>query len=107
MKGILEFPSVIICSKREKSLPNISAISGCASDQVGVCIELHYGNVLGTTSLLLLGSFGNDDDDSSANNTVKMNSRFLKLCQVYSNSIKMSNVGRFLWSQILVGRTQV
>ena len=36
-----------------------------------------------------------------------MNSRFFKLCQVYSNSLKMSNVGRFLWSQILEERTQV
>ena len=56
------------------------------SDQVGVCIELHYGIVLGTTWLLLSGSFGNDDDDGSANNTVKMNSRFLRQISLESNS---------------------
>ena len=29
--------------------------------------------------------------------TFKMNSRFFKLCRVYSNSLKMSNVGKFPW----------
>ena len=69
-----------------------------------VCIELHYGNVLGTPSLLLLGNFGNDNGNGSENVTAKTNSRFFKLYQVYYNSLKMSNVGRFLWSQILVFR---
>ena len=39
-----------------------------------------------------------DDGDGSENVTFKMNSRFFKLCRVYSNSLKMSNVGKFPWS---------
>ena len=47
---------------------------------------------------LSLGSFSIDDGDSTKNVTFKMNSRFFKLCRVYSNSLKMSSVGKFPWS---------
>ena len=43
-----------------------------------VCIKLHYGNVLGTPSLLLSGNFGNDDGNGSENVTVKTNSYFFQ-----------------------------
>ena len=39
--------------------------------------------------------FSIDDGDGSENVTFKMNSRFLKLCRVYSNSLKMSNLSEF------------
>ena len=44
------------------------------------------------------GSFGIDDDDGSEYVPFKMNKRFFKLFRVQSNSLKMSNVGRFPWS---------
>ena len=47
---------------------------------------------------LSLGSFSIDNRDSTKNVTFKMNSHFFKLCCVYSNSLKMSNVGKFPWS---------
>ena len=47
---------------------------------------------------LSLGSFSIDDSDGTKNVSFKMNSRFFKLCRVYSNSLKMSNVGKFPWS---------
>ena len=53
------------------------------------------------------GSFSIDDGDSTQNVTFKMNSRFFKLCRVYSNSLKMSSVGKFPWSWILGDLTQV
>ena len=37
--------------------------------------------------------------------TFKINSRFFKLCRVYSNFLKMANVGEFPWSWFLVERT--
>ena len=40
-------------------------------------------------------SFSIDDGDGNENVTFKMNSRFGKLCRVYTNSLKMSNVGEF------------
>ena len=43
-------------------------------------------------------SFSIDNGDSTKNVTFKMNSSFFKLCCVYSNSLKMSNVGKFPWS---------
>ena len=43
-----------------------------------------------------LGSF--NDGDGTENVNFKMNSRFFKLCRVYSNSLKKSNVGKFPWS---------
>ena len=43
-----------------------------------------------------LGSFSIDDSDGSENVTFKMNWRFFKLFRVYSNSLKMSKVGKFL-----------
>ena len=46
----------------------------------------------------LLGSFSIDDGNGSENATFKMNSRFLKLCRVYSNLLKMASVGEFPWS---------
>ena len=46
-------------------------------------------------------------DYGRENVTFKMNSHFLKLCRVYSNSLKMSNVGEFPWSWFLGDRTQV
>ena len=38
----------------------------------------------------------NDDDDGSENVTFKMNLHFFKLCRVYFNLLKMTNVGKFL-----------
>lgn len=39
-----------------------------------------------------------DDGEGSENVAFKMNSRFFKLCRVYSNLSKMSNLGVFPWS---------
>ena len=39
-------------------------------------------------------SFSIDDNDGNENVTFKMNSRIFKLCCVYSNSLKISNVER-------------
>ena len=39
--------------------------------------------------------FNIDDGDGSENVTFKMNSRFLKLCRIYSNSKKLSNLSEF------------
>ena len=47
---------------------------------------------------MIEGSFSIDGGDGSETVTFKMNSRFFKLCRVYSNSLKMSNVGEFPWS---------
>ena len=47
---------------------------------------------------LSLGSFSIDDSDGTKNVSFKMNSRFFELCRVFSNSLKMSNVGKFPWS---------
>ena len=47
---------------------------------------------------LSLGSFSVNNSDGTKNVTYKMNLRYLKLCCVYSNSLKMSNVGKFPWS---------
>ena len=55
----------------------------------------------------LIGSFSNDDGDGSKNVTFKMNSRVFTVLNVYSNSLKMSNVGEFLWSWLLGDCTQV
>ena len=43
------------------------------------------------------GSFGIDEGDGSEYVPFKMNKRFFKLCRVHSNSLKMSNVGKFPW----------
>ena len=57
---------------------------------------------------LSLGSFSIDDSDGTKNISFKMNSRFFELCRVFSNLLKMSNVGKFPWSWILGGHlTQV
>ena len=42
-----------------------------------------------------IGRFSKDDTDGSENITLKINSRFFKLCRVYSSLLKMSNVGEF------------
>ena len=47
---------------------------------------------------LSLGSFSINNSDGTKNFTFKKNSRFFKLCCVYFNSLKMSNVGKFPWS---------
>ena len=44
------------------------------------------------------GSFSNDEGDDSENVTFKMNKRFSNFSRVYSNSLKMSKVGKFPWS---------
>ena len=56
---------------------------------------------------MIVGSFSIDGGDGSENVTFKMNSRFFKLCRVYSNSLKTSNVGEFPWSWFLGDHTQV
>ena len=43
-----------------------------------------------------IGTFSIDND--SENVTFKMNWCFFQLCRVYSNSLKISNVGKFPWS---------
>ena len=53
------------------------------------------------------GSFSIDDGDGSENVTFKMNWRFFKLFRVYSNSLKRSEVGKFLESWFLGDRIQV
>ena len=54
-----------------------------------------------------VGSFSIDDGDGSENVTFKKNARFFKLCRVYSNPLKMSNVGEFFRSWFLGDRPQV
>ena len=44
-----------------------------------------------------LGSFSIDDGNGRENITFNMNSRFFKLCRVYSNLLKMTSVGEFPW----------
>ena len=39
-----------------------------------------------------------DDGDGRENINFKMIPCFFKLCRVYSNSLKISNVGKFPWS---------
>ena len=46
----------------------------------------------------MIGSFSIDDGNGSENVSFKMNSRFFKLCRVYSNLLKMASVGAFPWS---------
>ena len=53
------------------------------------------------------GSIGIDDGDGSEYVRFKMNKRFFKRFRVQSNSLKMSNVGRFPWSWFLGDRTRV
>ena len=57
------------------------------------------------TVQFLLGSFS--IDNGNENVSFKMNSRFFNLCRVYSNLLKMANVGEFPWSWFLEDRTQV
>ena len=52
--------------------------------------------VFRVAAILYLGSFSIDDGDGNENVTFKMNWRFFKLFHVYSNSLKMSKVGKFL-----------
>ena len=40
-------------------------------------------------------SFSIDDGDGNENVSFKRSSRFGNLCRVYTNSLKMSNVGEF------------
>ena len=56
---------------------------------------------------ITVGSFSNEDGDGSGNVTFKMNSRFFKLCRVYCNSLKMSDVDGFFRSWFLGDRIQV
>ena len=46
----------------------------------------------------LLGSFSIDDGNGSEDVSFKMNSRFFKVCRVYSILLKMASVGEFPWS---------
>ena len=52
-------------------------------------------------------SFSIDDSDGNENFSFKMSSRFGNLCRVYTNSLKMSNVGEFSRSWFLGDRIQV
>ena len=51
--------------------------------------------------------FNIDDGDGSENVTFKIEFTFFKLCCVYSNSLKMSNLSEFPYSWFLGDRTQV
>ena len=42
-----------------------------------------------------IGTFSIDKGDGIENVTFKMNWRFFQLCRVYSNLLKISNVGKF------------
>ena len=55
----------------------------------------------------LIGSFSIDDGNGSENVSFKMNSRFFKLCRVYSNLLKMASVGEFPWICFPEDRAQV
>ena len=46
----------------------------------------------------VIGNFSMEDSDDSENVTFIMNSRFFKLCRVYSSFLKMSNVVDFPWN---------
>ena len=51
--------------------------------------------------------FNIDDGDGSENVTFKIEFTFFKLCRVYSNSLKKSNLSEFPYSWFLGDRTQV
>ena len=59
------------------------------------------------TALPTLGSFSIDDGNGSENVTFKKKFPFFKHCRVYSNLLKMANVGEFPRSWFLEERTQL
>ena len=100
------FPSLKLSALLKKSTPGKFAYI-CHFQQIGINLTV-FGKrefILKVTfslplpsSMLKLSSFSIEDGDDSENVTFKMNSRFFKLCCVYSNSLKISNVGEFPWS---------
>ena len=71
--------------------------------------ECHFFDMFNTkpTQRLELGTFSIDKGDGSENVTFKMNWCFFQLCRLYFNSLKIANVGQFLWSWFLWDRNQV
>ena len=65
--------------------------------------------IIVTQLTMVKWSFSIDDGDGDGNENVtfKMKSRFGKLCRVYANSLKLSNVGEFSRSWLLGDRIQV
>ena len=69
-------------------------------------ISSYYHNLkLGPVGMLEVGGGGEpigslsiEGGDGGKNVTFKVNSRVFTVFHVYSNSLKMSNVGEFLWS---------
>ena len=57
--------------------------------------QRHFGGKTWSPSFSRTGSLSIDDSDSSKNVTFKIYSRFSKTCRVYSNSLRMQNVGGF------------
>ena len=54
-----------------------------------------------------ISSFRIDNSDGSESVTFKMNSRLVKLCRIYSNSLKTSNEGKSSRGSFLGDRIQV
>ena len=75
--------------------------------QWGSFIMYHYRGAPCGSVASMIGSFSIDDGNGSENVSFKMNSRFFKLCRVYSNLLKMASVGAFPWSWFLEDRPQV
>ena len=68
---------------------------------IHICTEdgsTPYNGLYGGAPPKGVGSFSIDDGNGSENVSFKMNSRFFKLCRVYSSLLKMASVGEFPWS---------
>ena len=55
-------------------------------------------NQNGSVTFMNIGYLKNHDGESSKYLTIKTNTRFFKHSRVYSNLLKLANVGEFYWS---------
>ena len=61
-------------------------------------LEKMFRSAAKSTTVKTLGSFSIEDGNGSEDVSFKMNSRFFKVCRVYSILLKMASAGEFPWS---------
>ena len=99
IKGTFFFFSQVPTMWANAAYPSLKPLGSWVKDLLLRCLFIDVSQIL--------WSFSIGDSDGSENVTFKMNSRFFKLCRVYSNWLKISNIGEFPWSWFLGNRTQV
>ena len=96
--NILNVTRFLNLNPLSSSVLNLKVKTASNGRYINKHLEKMFRSAAKSTTVKTLGSFSIDDGNRSEDVSFKMNSRFFKVCRVYSILLKMASAGEFPWS---------